>query len=308
MRDLPATNGTEVYETWVIVGDAAPVPVGDFKVDANGHGDRHDATDPGAAGRHRRRFARAAARQHRAVGPIVSTGVGTGPVELTWLSRSAAGVASSEPRPSVPGVGRPPRERPPTIDSASVPSLGKRATPAETVIRRPSVSGSAAMSVEHAPGNGHARPSRRNDDELVAAEASDGVDEPDRPGDDRRDGAQDVVARLAAGGVVRGREVVDVEDRNRDLAALPPGAGELQLEDPRERPHVGEAGERIRVGEPLEPLRSLGDRRGRAGSGRPRPRRGPRRRAGTRSRRPPERGPPPSRTRSPRDPARSHSG
>ena len=38
MRNLPRTTGTEVYETWVIVGDAAPVPVGDFIVDANGIG------------------------------------------------------------------------------------------------------------------------------------------------------------------------------------------------------------------------------------------------------------------------------
>ena len=32
LRDLPATSGTQVYEAWVIVGPAAPVPVGDFTV------------------------------------------------------------------------------------------------------------------------------------------------------------------------------------------------------------------------------------------------------------------------------------
>ena len=36
MRDLPATAGTQVYEAWVIVGDAAPVPVGDFTVGSTG--------------------------------------------------------------------------------------------------------------------------------------------------------------------------------------------------------------------------------------------------------------------------------
>jgi hypothetical protein len=36
MRDLPATTGPQVYTAWVIVGQDAPVSVGDFTVDANG--------------------------------------------------------------------------------------------------------------------------------------------------------------------------------------------------------------------------------------------------------------------------------
>ena len=36
MRDLPATSGGQVYTAWVIVGESAPVSVGDFSVDANG--------------------------------------------------------------------------------------------------------------------------------------------------------------------------------------------------------------------------------------------------------------------------------
>jgi hypothetical protein len=36
MRDLPATAGTQVYEAWVIVGKAAPVPVGGFTVGPTG--------------------------------------------------------------------------------------------------------------------------------------------------------------------------------------------------------------------------------------------------------------------------------
>lgn len=50
MRDLPATTGSQVYETWVIVGET-PVAVGGFTVDANGTAGfttRPQATPPGA--------------------------------------------------------------------------------------------------------------------------------------------------------------------------------------------------------------------------------------------------------------------
>lgn len=79
MRNLPATKGTEVYETWVIVGSGAPVPVGDFKVDANGIAaftTRPTQAPPGAIV--------AVSREPQPgstapVGPIVSTGVGLAP-------------------------------------------------------------------------------------------------------------------------------------------------------------------------------------------------------------------------------------
>lgn len=79
MRNLPATQGTEVYETWVIVGSAAPVPVGDFKVEANGIATattRPTQAPPGAV--------IAVSREPKPgstapVGPIVSTGVGLAP-------------------------------------------------------------------------------------------------------------------------------------------------------------------------------------------------------------------------------------
>jgi hypothetical protein len=38
MRDLAPTRGTEVYEAWVIAGDAAPVPLGGFAVGSSGVG------------------------------------------------------------------------------------------------------------------------------------------------------------------------------------------------------------------------------------------------------------------------------
>jgi anti-sigma factor RsiW len=36
MDDLAPTEGSQVYETWAIVGDEAPVPLGSFTVDASG--------------------------------------------------------------------------------------------------------------------------------------------------------------------------------------------------------------------------------------------------------------------------------
>ncbi|HYX12049.1 MAG TPA: anti-sigma factor, partial [Candidatus Acidoferrum sp.] len=36
IHDLPATSGSQVYETWVIVGKQAPVAVGGFTVDSTG--------------------------------------------------------------------------------------------------------------------------------------------------------------------------------------------------------------------------------------------------------------------------------
>lgn len=35
MRDLAPTNGTQVYETWLIAGDGNPIPIGSFTVDTS---------------------------------------------------------------------------------------------------------------------------------------------------------------------------------------------------------------------------------------------------------------------------------
>ena len=79
MRNLPATQGTEVYEAWVIVGSAAPVPVGDFKVDANGIATATTRPTQAPLG-----AVIAVSREPKPgstapVGPIVSTGVGLAP-------------------------------------------------------------------------------------------------------------------------------------------------------------------------------------------------------------------------------------
>jgi anti-sigma-K factor RskA len=36
MEDLAPTSGSQVYETWAIVGEEAPVPLGSFTVDESG--------------------------------------------------------------------------------------------------------------------------------------------------------------------------------------------------------------------------------------------------------------------------------
>jgi anti-sigma-K factor RskA len=51
MHDLEPTSGDELYEAWVIVGGAAPVPLGGFAVGENGTGTFQGSTDlaePGA--------------------------------------------------------------------------------------------------------------------------------------------------------------------------------------------------------------------------------------------------------------------
>ena len=127
--------------------------------------------------------------------------------------------AATVPRPSS-------RARARALEAAAIsasllaPSAGKRATPAETVIGRPATAGRARMPVEDALGDRHAGRSGRHEHELVAADPPDRVDEPDRLGQDRGDTAEDVVAGLVTAAPVGRLEVVDVEHRERDLAAL----------------------------------------------------------------------------------------
>jgi hypothetical protein len=50
LQDLVPTSGDEVYETWAIFGDAAPVPLGSFTVDESGTASftsRQGPSDPG---------------------------------------------------------------------------------------------------------------------------------------------------------------------------------------------------------------------------------------------------------------------
>jgi anti-sigma-K factor RskA len=50
MQDLDPTSGSQVYETWAIVGSEAPVPLGSFTVDASGTASFTSKQGPTAAG------------------------------------------------------------------------------------------------------------------------------------------------------------------------------------------------------------------------------------------------------------------
>jgi len=75
MRELPATTGSQVYETWVIVGSNAPVAVGGFTVDPTGTASftTRPATTP--AGAVIALTLEPNAGNTAPMGPIVSTGV-----------------------------------------------------------------------------------------------------------------------------------------------------------------------------------------------------------------------------------------
>jgi hypothetical protein len=79
MRDLDPTSGTQVYEAWVIVGEAAPVPVGGFTVGSDrtaGFTTRPADAPPGAI------IALSLEPTEGSttpVGPIVSTGIALAP-------------------------------------------------------------------------------------------------------------------------------------------------------------------------------------------------------------------------------------
>lgn len=79
MRDLPATSGSQVYETWVIVGEQAPVAVGGFTVDANGNAgftSRAATTPPGAV---IALTLEPNAGSSAPLGPVVSSGIAGSP-------------------------------------------------------------------------------------------------------------------------------------------------------------------------------------------------------------------------------------
>ena len=157
--------------------------------------------------------------------------------------------------------------------SASLPSIGNRATPADTDIGLPATAGRTAIpSMTRRATVAPAEPgaTRTNSSPPIRPTVSTRRTDSARTAATR---AEDVVAGLGAALAVGGLEVVDVEQRERQLAALARRPGDLELEDPGDGPLVGEAGQRVRVGHPLEPLGALGRRSRRAGPDRPRRRR-----------------------------------
>ena len=135
--------------------------------------------------------------------------------------------------------------------SASVPSPGTGRRP-PTPTWRPATAGSAATAsctrFATMP-----RPTRGDEDELVAADPTDGIDHPDRLGQDRGDPAQDVVADLGCrarwwpGSRRRRRAPATPRRPGRPARAAAPARAH------GDRPLIGEAGQH-RMGHPLEPL------------------------------------------------------
>ena len=79
MRDLQATSGSQVYAAWVIVGSAAPVPVGDFTADTSGTRAFTTKPAPTPAGATIALTLEANPGNTAPKGPIVSAGVATAP-------------------------------------------------------------------------------------------------------------------------------------------------------------------------------------------------------------------------------------
>jgi hypothetical protein len=83
MRDLPATSGSQVYETWVIIEGQDPLAVGGFTVDSNGiagFATRPAVTPPGAT---IALTLEPNAGNTAPMGPVVSSGVTTAPPGMT---------------------------------------------------------------------------------------------------------------------------------------------------------------------------------------------------------------------------------
>jgi anti-sigma factor RsiW len=78
MRDLKPTSGTQVYETWVISGDNAPVPVGGFAVGSNGQAAFTTRPSPAPPGATIALTLEAQAGAKTPTLPIVSLGTGVG--------------------------------------------------------------------------------------------------------------------------------------------------------------------------------------------------------------------------------------
>ena len=82
--------------------------------------------------------------------------------------------------------------------------------------------------------------SRQQDDELLAAVAGDAVGRPERLADDRGERLQRLVAGAVAELVVEALEVVDVEQADRELAAVALEARALDLERLHQAAPVGD--------------------------------------------------------------------
>lgn len=79
MRDLPATSGSQVYETWVIIEGQAPLAVGGFTVDADGTAGFRTRPGPTPPGATIALTLEPNPGNTAPMGPVVSSGVTTAP-------------------------------------------------------------------------------------------------------------------------------------------------------------------------------------------------------------------------------------
>jgi len=79
MHGLDPTVGGQVYEAWVIVGDADPLPIGGFAVDATGTGTFTSSATPAAAGAIVALTLEAGPDATTPTMPIIALGVATAP-------------------------------------------------------------------------------------------------------------------------------------------------------------------------------------------------------------------------------------
>ena len=230
----------QVYETWVIVGERGAGPARQL----HGRRVRDGLVHLEAGLRPAPGIVVAVTREPRPgatapTEPIVSAGVAATPpsceLEPASARRPGAGLGRVSARPV---ACRPRPLRAPAWrgrdDRLGVrrrrPGSGRRRPRPRSAARRPRAAprcrrGPAARrSIPAEPGATRTNSSPPSGPTVSTSRTDSASDGGDR--------AQDVVAGLVAAGVVGRREVVDVEDRDRDLAALAAGPGELELEDP----------------------------------------------------------------------------
>ena len=101
---------------------------------------------------------------------------------------------------------------------------------------------------------------RLHEGEFVAAQPGQRVGGADRGGDPLCDSAQQLVADGVTQGVVDVPEAIEIEQQDRNHAALAAGAGQLLAEPIVQQGPVGQAGEPIVQGQTLDHVRTEPDR------------------------------------------------
>ena len=267
VHDLAPTKGNEVYEAWLIGEDQVPVAIGGFEVGRDGIGYLATTGVTPADGIQVVLTLEPAPDATAPAGPVVSVGSRRRPSPERQAFGAAAGSLRTWPRPSARAAWSAAIAAA-MSSSASEPSTGKRATPAETETLRPATAGRAAI------------PSMTRWATVAPAEPgaiSTNSSPPIRPtvSTRRTDSASTAATRRRTSSpaacppsrLVAWKSSMSKIARETSLA-LPAGAGQLELEDPADRPLVGESGQRRRCGRGARTTRSVPRRSRRGARGR----------------------------------------